>query len=177
MSPEPTTNDNQAQAPDGQGGTTLPVEDPAEVLRQRNEYLDLLQRSRAEFENYRKRAKAQADADRQYAVASLARDLLEVVDNAARGLEVARGAGGAQGLVDGFEMVLRQLHDVLAKHGVEPIDAKGQPFDPNLHEALAHRPHPEHPEGTVVDELARGYRLRDRVLRPSRVAVSAGPEK
>ncbi|HWE39257.1 MAG TPA: nucleotide exchange factor GrpE [Isosphaeraceae bacterium] len=177
MNPDPTTNDTEAQAPADPGAAGTPADELAEARRQRDEYLELLQRSRAEFENYRKRAKAQADADRQYAVAALAKDLLEVVDNAARGAEAARVGGGAQGLVEGFEMVLKQLHDTLAKHGVEPIDAKGQPFDPNLHEALAHRPHPEHPEGTVVDELARGYRLRDRVLRPSRVAVSAGPEK
>ena len=72
-------------------------------------------------------------------------------------------------------MVQKQLVEVLAKHGVEPIEALGQPFDPNLHEALMQQPTPDQPEGTVVGELSKGYKIRDRVLRPSKVAVSSRP--
>jgi molecular chaperone GrpE len=71
--------------------------------------------------------------------------------------------------------VQKQLLEVLAKHGVEPITALGEPFDPNLHEALVQQPTADHPEGTVVGELSKGYRIRDRVLRPSKVAVSSRP--
>lgn len=151
------------------------AEDPAEVRRQRDEYLDLLQRSRAEFNNYQKRAKAQADVDRQYAVSALARDLLEVLDNCERGAEAAKAAG-ASSIVEGFEMVHRLLLSALAKQGVEPIEAMGKPFDPNLHEALAQKPAADVPEGTVVAELGKGYVIKDRVLRPSRVAVSVAPQ-
>ncbi len=88
--------------------------------------------------------------------------------------EAAR-ASGATSIVSGLDMVHKQLLDTLAKHGVEPIVALGHPFDPNQHEALLQQPDPESPEGMVVAEIGRGYRLRDRVLRPTKVAVSVRP--
>ena len=72
-------------------------------------------------------------------------------------------------------MVQKQLLDIMAKHGVQPIAALGQPFDPNLHDAIFKQPSLEHPEGTVVAELSKGYTIRDRVLRPTKVAVSVKP--
>lgn len=153
---------------------TSPSETLDDVVRQRDEYLDQLQRTRAEFLNYQKRARAQADADRQYAVGSLASDLLHVLDNFERAAEAAKSSG-AESIVSGLDMVYRQLLETLAKHGVEPIPALGQPFDPNHHEALLQQPDPSQPEGTVVAELSRGYRIRDRVLRPTKVAVSVHP--
>ena len=175
-------SENDKSAPNGEStneqGTSATTEsgfplseDLVEVQRQRDEYLDLLQRSRAEFNNYQKRAKAQADVDRQYAVSALAKDLLDVLDNCERGADAAKGSG-ASSIVEGFDMVHRLLLSALAKQGVEPIEALGKPFDPNMHEALAQRPSADHPEGTVVAELGKGYVIKDRVLRPSRVAVS-----
>jgi molecular chaperone GrpE len=155
-----------ATATDAAGGETL-----AQLRRQRDEYLEQLQRSRAEFINYQKRAKSQADADRLYAVGSLAGDLLDGLDNLERATDALR-ASGASGITEGLDMVHKQLLATLAKHGVEPIAALGQPFDPNQHEALVQQPDPDHPEGTVVAELGKGYRIHDRVLRPSKVAVS-----
>lgn len=146
----------------------------SQTQRQRDEYLEQLQRSRAEFANYQKRSKSQADADRVYAVGSLARDLLEGIDN----LERATGAlqsSAAAGISEGLTMVHKQLLATLAKHGVEPIEALGKPFDPNEHEALIQQPDATHPEGTVVAELSKGYRIRDRILRPTKVAVSVKP--
>src|SRR5262249_4666131 len=140
----------------------------------RDEYFDQLQRTRAEFVNYQKRAKTQADADRAYAVGSLARDLLDALDNLERAAEALK-ATAPPGVVEGLTMVHKQLLATLAKHGVEPIAALGQPFDPNQHEALVQQPDASHPEGTVVAELGKGYRIRDRVLRPSKVAVSVKP--
>lgn len=139
--------------------------------KQRDEYLDLLQRSRAEFANFQKRTKAQAEQNQAYAVSNLALDLVGVLDNFERALEAARGSG-AQGIVEGLYLVHRQLLSALAKHGVEPIPALGEPFDPNQHEALLKQPSANHPPGTVVAELGRGYRMKDRVLRPTKVAVS-----
>ncbi len=139
--------------------------------KQRDEYLDLLQRSRAEFANFQKRTKAQAEQNQAYAVSNLALDLVGVLDNFERALEAARGSG-AQGIVEGLDLVHRQLLSALAKHGVEPIPALGEPFDPNQHEALLKQPSANHPPGTVVAELGRGYRMKDRVLRPTKVAVS-----
>lgn len=159
--------------PNGETGTVNAT--LSEVQRQRDEYLDLLQRSRAEFANYQKRAKAQADADRQYAIGSLARDLLDGLDNLERAAEALRAAGSG-GVGEGVDMVHKQLLATLAKHGVEPIDALGKPFDPNQHEALVQQPDANHPEGTVVAELGKGYRIHERVLRPSKVAVSVRPQ-
>ncbi len=146
----------------------------AEALKQRDEYLDQLQRSRAEFANYQKRSKAQADADRVYAVGSLARDLLDAIDNLERASESLK-TNAAAGIADGVSMVHKQLLATLSKHGIEPIVSLGQPFDPNQHEAIVQQPDEDRPEGTVVSELAKGFKIHDRVLRPSKVAVSVKP--
>jgi molecular chaperone GrpE len=155
-------------------GSRSPAEQVAQLKRERDEYRDQLLRSRAEFANYQKRAKQQADSDRVYAVGSLAKDLLDPLDNLSRAIDHLR-ASGSEGITAGLDMVQKQLLDVLAKHGVEPIEALGTPFDPNLHDALVQQPTAAHPEGTVVRELSKGYRIRDRVLRPTTVAVSARP--
>lgn len=168
---EDQANNTQAEP---NAGTTLPAETMAEVTRQRDEYLDLLRRTQAEFLNYQKRSKSQADTDRQYAVGNLALDMLSVMDNLDRAAEAARQTG-ATSIVEGLEMVQRQFLQALAKHGVQPIESVGLAFDPNQHEALTRVPSADHPEGTVVQELSRGYRLHDRILRPSRVAVAAAP--
>ena len=149
-----------------------PSEQIAQLTRERDDYKEQVLRSRADFANYQKRAKQQADADRVYAVGSLAKDLLDPLDNLSRAIDHLR-ASGAEGITSGLDMVQRQLLEVLAKHGIEPIEALGQPFDPNLHEALLQQPSADHPESTVVGELSKGYRIRDRVLRPSKVAVSS----
>jgi molecular chaperone GrpE len=145
-----------------------------EAFRQRDDYLEQLRRSQAEFLNFQKRSRSQAEADRVYAVSPLANDLIPVIDNFERAIDAARQSG-SEAIITGLDMVHRQLLETLAKHGVEPIAALGQPFDPNVHEALMQQPDADQPEGTVVLELNRGYRIRDRVLRPSRVAVSVKP--
>ena len=146
-------------------------EEIAELKKERDEYQDQALRARAEFANYQKRSKQQADADRAYAVGSLAHDLLDSLDNLSRAIDVLR-ASGAEGVTAGLDMVQKQLLDVLGKHGVEPIPALGQPFDPNFHDAVLQQHSPNDPEGTVVAELSKGYKIRDRVLRPTKVAVS-----
>lgn len=149
-------------------------EDLAHVIRQRDEYLDQLNRTRAEFANYQKRSKAQADADRVYLVQPIALDILNVLDNYDRAIESAR-KGGATAIADGLVMVEKQFIAALAKHGVEPISALGLPFDANFHEAISQQPSGDHPEGTVVAEYAKGYKLKDRLIRPAKVAVSIAP--
>ena len=130
-----------------------------------------MHRSRAEFANYQKRIKGQIESDRTYAVSNLVTDLLNAIDNFERALEAARAAGAAP-IIEGLTMVHKQMLDILAKHEVQPIEALGKAFDPNEHEAIAQKPDPSVDAGTVVGELARGYKLRDRILRPSRVVVS-----
>jgi molecular chaperone GrpE len=154
--------------------TDAATETLVQVKQERDELKEQVLRARAEFANYQKRAKQQADADRAYAVGSLARDLLEPLDNLERAIDALR-ATAAQNMTAGLDMVQRQILDILAKHGVELIPAQGLPFDPNLHDAVMQQPSHEHPAGTVVSELAKGYTIRDRVLRPSKVAVSTKP--
>jgi molecular chaperone GrpE len=170
--PAPTAN---GQEP-GTEATATAADELTEAQRLRDEYLDLLQRTRAEFNNFQKRSRAQAETDRQYAIGPLALDLVAVLDNFERAADAARKAG-ASPIVEGLDMVHKQLLAVLAKHGVEPIPAAlGQPFDPNQHEALTQQPSADHPEGAVLAELGKGYKLRDRILRPSKVIVSARPQ-
>jgi molecular chaperone GrpE len=148
----------------------------AELTRQRDDTLDQLRRTQAEFLNYQKRAKQQAETDRQYAITGLVLDLLSVLDNFERALTAAK-TSGVEAIVSGLEMVEKQLLAALQKHGVEVIPALHHPFDPNLHEAIVQQPKPNVPEGTVIAELGKGYKLKDRVLRPSKVAVSIRPQE
>jgi molecular chaperone GrpE len=156
------------------GETAVAADLTAQLKQERDECRDQLLRARAEFVNYQKRAKQQADADRAYAIGSLARDLLDTIDNLERAIDALRSSA-AEGITAGLDMVQKQLLDTLAKHGVEPILAQGHPFDPNFHDAIVRQPSADHPEGTVVAELGRGYKIRDRVLRPTKVAVSVTP--
>jgi molecular chaperone GrpE len=156
------------------GNAAMGNQDLASLEQERDELKDQLLRSRAEFANYQKRVKQQADADRTYAIGNLARDLLEAIDNLERATEALKSSA-SEGITAGLDMVQKQLVGILAKYGVEPIPAMGEPFDPNLHDALMQQPSAEHPEGTVVGELTRGYKIHDRVLRPSKVAVSVRP--
>ena len=157
-------------------GTSPPAQEDIEQLRkERDDLRDPLLRSRAEFVNYQKRAKQQADADRAYAVGNLAHDLLEAIDNLERATDALRSSA-AEGISSGLEMVQKQLLAILSKYGVEPLASLGKPFDPNYHDAMLQQPSAEHPEGTVVGELSKGYKIHDRVLRPSKVAVSVKPQ-
>jgi molecular chaperone GrpE len=171
MSDTTTPTDTDAKA---EGVPAVPTDDLAQAIRQRDDYFDQLQRTRAEFINYQKRSKAQADSDRAYLIGGLALDVLSVLDNFERATEAARAAN-APAIVEGLDMVHRQLLSALAKHGIEAIPVLGAPFDPNQHEAVMQQPDAGHPEGTVVKELAKGYKLRDRVIRPAKVAVSVVP--
>jgi molecular chaperone GrpE len=157
------------------GAPLLPTEEIASLQQERDELRDQLLRSRAEFSNFQKRVKQQAELDRVYAIEKLAKDLLDAIDNLERATEALRSSAN-EGITAGLDMVQKQLLGVLAKYGIEPIAAKGGPFDPNYHDALLQQPSAEHPEGTVVAELSKGYKIHDRVLRPSKVAVSVKPE-
>lgn len=144
--------------------------------QKRDEYLYLAQRTRADFENYQKRMKRDLAEERRYANLPLAADLLPALDNLERAIAAGEQAGEKGPLVQGVAMVHTQLLDVLRRHGITPIEAQGQPFDPNHHQAVTQMPSKEHPPMTVLQVLERGYLIHDRVLRPARVVVSAAPE-
>jgi molecular chaperone GrpE len=141
-------------------------------------FRDLAMRSQADFENYKRRCAREKGEAIKYANTSLLEKLVSIVDHFELGLEAARGEGGEKSpIYSGMSLVLKQLQDFLAENGLQPIEAVGQKFDPNLHEAIAHEPSNDVPEGLVIRQTRRGYRLKDRLLRPSAVVVSSGPAK
>jgi molecular chaperone GrpE len=140
-------------------------------------FRDLALRSQADFENYKKRAAREKEDAIKYANSSLLERLITIVDNFELGLEAARGESERSPIYSGMTLVLKQLNDFLAENGLESIEAEGKQFDPNLHEAIGHEPSKVFPEGTVIRQTRRGYRLKDRLLRPSSVVVSSGSAK
>lgn len=134
-----------------------------------------LLRLAAEFENYKKRIERERASAVSYANETLLERLLPVVDNLERALAAAEPKGGQDGLVAGVEITLRELLEVLRREGVEPIVAEGEPFDPTVHEAVMTQPSSDVPEGDVLLQIEKGYRYRDRILRPAKVVVSSGP--
>lgn len=163
------TTQSQAQAQAAEAPDPL-----TKAIAERDEARDQILRLRAEFDNYRKRMLREGEQIRKTAARSLIEDLLPVLDNLERALShVADPA--IHPVVQGVDMVVKSMCNTLAGHGLEPIVALGQPFDPNVHEALAHQASEKHPADTVVAEYDRGYKLGDIVLRPAKVAVSSGP--
>lgn len=139
-------------------------------------FRDLALRSQADFENYKKRCAREKEEAIKYANTSLLERLVAIIDNFELGLEAAKGKSEHSPIYSGMTLVLKQLNDFLADNGLQPIEAEGKKFDPNFHEAIAHEPS-EFPEGTVIRQTRRGYRFKDRLLRPSGVVVSSGPGK
>jgi molecular chaperone GrpE len=137
-------------------------------------FRDLALRSQADFDNFRKRSAREKEDAVKYANASLLERLIPIIDNFELGLAAA-GADSKSPIHAGMSMVARQLTDFLADFGATPIDATGQTFDPNLHEAIAQEHDPKIPEGKVIRQVRRGFRLKDRLLRPANVIVSKGP--
>ncbi|HWO40237.1 MAG TPA: nucleotide exchange factor GrpE [Candidatus Eisenbacteria bacterium] len=133
-------------------------------------------RQLAEVENFKKRMAREKEDMIRFANESLLRDMLPVIDNLERAIAHAQGGGNGKPLVEGVEMVLKGLLDVLAKHGLVPISAIGQPFDPAVHEAMAQVESAAHAPNTVIEEHHKGYRLFDRLLRPALVSVAKPPE-
>ncbi|ASS98803.1 nucleotide exchange factor GrpE [Geobacillus thermocatenulatus] len=126
----------------------------------------------ADFENFRRRTRQEMEAAEKYRAQSLASDLLPVLDNFERALKIEADNEQAKSILQGMEMVYRSLLDALKKEGVEAIEAVGKPFDPYLHQAVMQAEAEGYEPNTVVEELQKGYKLKDRVLRPAMVKVS-----
>ena len=148
-----------------------------EVAKLRAEIADLRDRSMrtlADFDNFRKRSERERQETKKYALVEPLRDFLEIIDN----LDLALMAGGsADDLKRGVEMIHRQMLDLLRRFGVQEVDAHGKPFDPALHEAVSREEDPAVKAPTVTAELRRGYKIHDRLLRPSMVKVSVPAER
>jgi molecular chaperone GrpE len=139
-------------------------------------FRDLALRSQADFENYKKRAAREKEDAVKYANSSLLQRLVSILDNFELGLAAAKAESTQSPIYSGMILVQKQLNDLLEENGLQAIEAENQKFDPNLHEAIAHEPSGT-PEGTVIRQARRGYRFKDRLLRPARVVVSSGPAK
>ena len=155
--------------PDGSDGNDDPT---ASLQADLDRFRDLALRSQADFDNYKKRATREKEEAVKYANSALLERLIAIVDNFELGLSAAKSEGARSPIYSGMSMVLKQLTDFLAGNGLQPIDAEGQKFDPNLHEAIAHEP-----SDHVLRQMRRGYRLKDRLLRPSSVVVSSGKNR
>jgi molecular chaperone GrpE len=169
--PPVTTEDKAVGAAVDAEGTDDAI---ANLQSDLDRFRDLALRTQADFENYKKRSARERDDGIKYANSSLLERLLPIVDNFELGLSAARGEGEDSPVLSGMSMVLKQLSDFLIENGLRPIDAVGHQFDPNLHEAIAHEPSDEFAEGKVIRQTRRGYRLKDRLLRPATVVVSSG---
>jgi molecular chaperone GrpE len=140
-------------------------------------FRDLALRSQADFENYKKRSAREKEEAIKYANRSLLERLLPIVDNFELGLAAARDEGEQSPIFSGMNLVLKQVNDFLTDQGLKSIETAGQKFDPNLHEAIAHEPSDTVPENNIIRQTRRGYRFKDRLLRPSSVVVSSGPRR
>lgn len=170
--------------PEAEATAEAPAEavvDPVEALTAENADLrDKLLRTVAEMENLRKRTQREIEDTRSYAISGFARDMLTATDSLSRALtvlpaETRESADGTlKSLIEGIEMTEREMQRLLAKHGVKPIEAEGQKFDPHRHQAMFEVPDPTRPEGTVVQVVQAGFAIGDRVLRPAMVGVAKG---
>jgi molecular chaperone GrpE len=171
-------DDRTPQHAEPEGDTPRPLEAELEDLRrQLEDRQDKLLRALAETDNVRRRAQRDREEHLKYANESLIRDLLPVLDNLDRALAAGRGTAGAATVVEGVELIQRELLRVLEKNGLTRFSAVGQPFDPTRHEAIARIVSAEQPPNTVVAETAPGYMLQGRLLRAAMVAVAAAPDE
>ena len=183
--------DLEHELPAGEGGGSSPAageetttsageeasavaEELRKVKAERDTLLDRLARAQAEFENARKRASKEQQGFRDFATADAIKTLLPVMDSFERALQAKSGANDFR---SGIELIYKQLQDALAKLGVRAVPAKGEPFDPHYHEAIEMVETSEAPDHEVLEELQRGYKFKDRLLRPAMVKVAKNPGK
>lgn len=170
----PPTTSPTGEAPEQDAGAREVEQDfealLADANQQKEEYLELARRTKADFENYRKRVTSDLQAAQVRGRIEVAREVIDAVDNLERALETA---DGGEGLAAGVEMVLKGLRETLDRNGIDVVDPRGEKFDPNHHEALSSQPAEGVESGTVVEVLQKGYTLGDQLVRPARVVVSA----
>lgn len=164
------------ELPSAEVEETPAVESELEALRaEKANYLDRLARLQAEFDNFRKRSVRDQQDFRDYALAEALKSLLPILDSLDRALKTT--GVSVEDFRSGIELIDKQFHDALSKLGVEPLGAEGEIFDPNLHQAVQMVDTDEVEDHRVIDELQRGYRIKDRLLRPAMVRVASNPKK
>jgi molecular chaperone GrpE len=175
--PPAEADEQGSPASSGDGGKAAQPQQESELekaLAERDALLDRAARIQAEFENYRKRSAKEQQAYREYAVADAIKTLLPILDSLDRALKT--NAASLEDFRSGIELIDKQFHDALSKLGVEPVAAQGELFDPNLHQAVQMVDTEDAEDNHVIDELQRGYKLKDRLLRPAMVRVARNPK-
>jgi molecular chaperone GrpE len=173
-----TELDIEHELPSAENEDSAAVETSTELetLRaERASYLDRLARLQAEFDNFRKRGVKEQQDFRDYALVEALKSLLPILDSLDRALKTS--GVSVKDFHSGIELIDKQFHDALSKLGVEPIPTEGEAFDPNLHQAVQMVDTDEVADNQVIDELQRGYRIKDRLLRPAMVRVAHNPKK
>lgn len=179
MNETPTEEEGETAVEETSAGSTASAVDLEqlqaeldEAKAKASEYLDGWQRAMAEFANYKKRIEREQTLNQHMAKANVIKHFLDIFDDLDRALKNRPEAGDAGGWVDGIELINRKFLTYLQNEGVEPIEAEGQFFDPNLHEAISQEDHADLESGQIIGVVQQGYRLGDRVLRPARVRVA-----
>ena len=162
-------SDDRDESTSAEAQQQAPADELSKLKSERDALYDRLARLQAEFDNFRKRQAKENQDFRDYALTNAIRELLPILDSLDRALQTEPDAAEFH---KGIELIDKQFHDALAKLGVEPIESKGKEFDPNLHQAIQLVESGDVADNHVVDELQRGYRIKDRLLRPAMVTVS-----
>jgi molecular chaperone GrpE len=175
--PEPSEGTEPAVALEPGSITQEQLTELKDLAAKADEHWQRLLRTSADFENFKKRATREKQDAIKFANESLLQKLVPVLDNFDMALSATQAAPGdaAQSLQTGINMIYQQLKNALGEAGLEEVDASGKAFDPNLHEAVSQKDTTEVPEGTVVQQLRKGYKLRERLLRPASVVVARKP--
>lgn len=171
----PKANGEAEEKPVSDSAKPADEEDSAKLKRERDEYLDLLQRSRAEFINYRRRVERERTELFAQAVGEFVKELLPVLDDLDRALDSVETTQDPNAFLVGVRIVTQHLGKILSSKGIEVIDPAGERFDPTYHHAVMVEEHPELEPGTISEVLHKGYVLKDRVLRPAQVVVVRVP--
>ncbi|HZQ70634.1 MAG TPA: nucleotide exchange factor GrpE [Terriglobales bacterium] len=165
--------DNEGDSPIPQQAVEPEADSETQKLKaERDTLLDRMARMQADFDNARKRAAREQQDFREYAMADAIKGLLPILDSFERALQTSAEKSEFR---SGVELIYKQLQDALARMGVQPVPAAGKPFDPRFHEAIEMVDTDQSPDHEVLEELQRGYKLKDRLLRPAMVKVARNP--
>ncbi|WP_079530324.1 nucleotide exchange factor GrpE [Halobacillus hunanensis] len=169
---EPETDEEAVKFDGEQSETEESSDELAQIKQEKEEAQNRLLRLQADYDNFRRRTLKEREADRKYRSQSIVEELIPVLDNFERALQVEVTGDAAQNFASGMKMVYDQFQAALEKEGVEEIPAQGEEFDPNLHQAVMQVEDDNFESNVVVEQLQKGYRLNDRVIRPAMVKVN-----
>lgn len=173
--PESARSAGEARDPgtDSASAEAVAADELADTQAELARHKEAMLRMQAEMENLRKRMLRDVEKSRKFALERIMKDLLDVRDSMERGLDMAGESATVESLIEGEKLTLKMLAKLMHDHGLEVVDPAGEPFDPELHEAMTVMPSEELAENTVLEVLQKGFKLHDRLIRPARVIVSS----